>query len=183
MMSPERRFHLVVRADPRTRAGLRRTGMVLIGLGLLALLLPQVVSISLAWLVGGLLMLAGLISAATTTASWSLRRFAWLKPLLLIAVGLLVILQPVIVTATLGLLLAAYLLLDAVASLGMAGAMRPDPGWGWMLVNGVASAALAAVFMVGWPFSSLATVGVLIGISLMINGAVMLALGRQAEPL
>jgi uncharacterized membrane protein HdeD (DUF308 family) len=54
--------------------------------------------------------------------------------------------------------------------------MRPLPGWGWMMANGVLSFLLAAVLLIGWPFSALWVVGLLIGISLFLDGVTLLIL-------
>jgi len=43
-----------------------------------------------------------------------------------------------------GLLLSFYLLLDAFGSFALAQDLRPGPGWGWMLANGVVDLILVA---------------------------------------
>jgi len=46
----------------------------------------------------------------------------------------------------------------------------PFPGWIWMVINGILSFFLAALFLVDWPFSSIWLVGLFVGISLFLDG-------------
>jgi uncharacterized membrane protein HdeD (DUF308 family) len=50
----------------------------------------------------------------------------------------------------------------------------------WLL-NGIFSIVLAVIFLVGWPFSSLYLVGLFVGISLFIDGVVLLTLGNHLK--
>ena len=54
---------------------------------------------------------------------------------------------------------------------------KPIKGWIWMLVNGIVSFLLAAIFLIGWPFSSVWFVG----ISLLLDGIAMIIIGNSIE--
>jgi uncharacterized membrane protein HdeD (DUF308 family) len=82
---------------------------------------------------------------------------------------LLILLHPVAGTAALGLVLAVYFLLDGFAGVSAAWELRPRSGWGWLMFNGIVSLGLAAVFIAGWPFTTVWLVGLLIGISLFVT--------------
>ncbi len=156
----------------------RITGWILLLLGLTGILLPRVMSITLSVMIGWLLLLAGGISTYQVYNSYRTTWLAWLKPFILFAIGFVVLFNPTVAVAALGLLLAVYLLMDGFAGVSFALELRPLPGWGWMMANGVLSFLLAAVLLFGWPFSSLWVIGLLIGISLFLDGLALLMLSN-----
>lgn len=162
--------------DAQLRKRLKTSGILLIAIGAIGILLPQAVSVILSVLVASLLIASGLVVAWSTWYSYRASWLAWLKPFVLMLLGLLIAFHPTVVAAVLGLLLLIYFLLDGFASVSLALDMRPLPGWGWLLFNGIVSLLLGVVFLVGWPFSSVWLVGVLVGISLIFDGIALLAL-------
>ena len=79
--------------------------------------------------------------------------------------------------AALGLLLSFYLMMDAFGSFTLAQAHYPAKGWGWMLVNGLFSLALAVLFLIGWPATSIWLVGLYVAISLLFDGIALSVIG------
>ena len=152
------------------------TGILLIALGTVAIFLPGLMSLGTAFFAAWLLLVGGILWAVHTYRYDSKSFLSWLKPALLVAVGLLLLVYPSSGVAAVGLLLAIYLLLDAFASFSMAHAIRPAKGWGWMVLNGVMSLLLAALFLIGWPATSLWLVGLYVGISLLFDGWALLAI-------
>lgn len=171
-MQPPERFSL----DENFRRYARVTGWVLLLLGLAGILLPRLVSLTLSVLIGWLLLLAAGISTYQVYYSYRRNGLAWIKPFVLFTIGFIVIFNPTVAIAALGLLLAIYFFMDGFAGISFALDMRPLPGWGWMMANGVLSFLLAAVLLIGWPFSALWVVGLLIGISLFLDGVTLLIL-------
>ncbi|WP_457572761.1 HdeD family acid-resistance protein [Desulfolithobacter sp.] len=167
--------------DGRTRRATIITGVALLLLGLVGVVMPQVITVAISLLISFLLVLSGVVVAYLTWINYSRTALAWLKPFLLIALGLLIGLYPVAGAAALGLILIIYFLLDAFASISFAFFLRPLSGWGWTLFNGILSMILAGVFLVSWPFSAMWLVGVLVGISLMVDGLALLMLGLSAR--
>ncbi|HFD80501.1 MAG TPA: hypothetical protein ENK05_08955 [Gammaproteobacteria bacterium] len=176
-----RRTHVVIHMDEQFRKGAMVSGGLLMVLGLVAILLPQAVSIVLSLFIGGLLVLSGIAVAWGVWSGYRESWLGWLKPFVLILLGLIIALNPTIAAAVLGLLLVIYFLLDGFASVTFALDLRPLRGWGWVLFNGIVSLALGVIFLVGWPFSSVWLVGVLVGISLLFDGIALLALGMAAR--
>jgi uncharacterized membrane protein HdeD (DUF308 family) len=84
---------------------------------------------------------------------------------------------PLLGVEAVGLLIAFYLLLDAMHSFAHARASYPAKGWGWMTFNGVVSVLLASMFLIGWPTTSLWLVGLYVGISLLFDGWTLVAIG------
>jgi uncharacterized membrane protein HdeD (DUF308 family) len=167
--------------DARSRQHLQRTGLVLAVVGLVGIVLPQVISITLSLFVAVLLIVSGLATAYLSWQNYARFGLAWLKPFILITLGMLLVFYPAAGAAALGLLLIIFFLMQAFASISFALAIRPYGGWLWTLVSGVLSLLLAVIFIVGWPFSAVALVGLFIGISLLFEGVALMMLARAAN--
>ena len=159
----------------------RTTGILLLLIGSISILLPQLVSTVLSLFIGSVLVLAGLAVAYGTWSGYRSSGLAWLKPFVLIIIGLLIAFNPAIVAAALGVLLVIYFLLTGFASIGFALDLRPLGGWVWMMLNGVLSITLAIIFLAGWPFSSAALIGILVGISFLFDGISLLAVSKAMK--
>ena len=159
----------------------RTTGILLLVIGSISILLPQLVSTVLSLFIGSVLVLAGLAVGYGTWTGYRSSGLAWLKPFVLIIIGLLIAFNPTIVAAALGVLLVVYFLLTGFASISFALDLRPLGGWGWMMLNGVLSITLAIIFLAGWPFSSAALIGILVGISFLFDGISLLAVSSAMK--
>ena len=173
---------LSILLNQRSRKTLKTTSIVLIVVGIIGIALPQFLSMAIALFAGWLLLFAGTIAMFITWHGFRDRWVAWLKPFVLVAVGLLILLNPIAGTAALGLMLAIYFLFDGFAGVGSALDMRPQKGWGWLMFNGASSLLLALVFIIGWPFTSAWLIGLFIGISLFIDGVSLLMLCLASPP-
>ncbi len=167
--------------DRQSRKTVIIISIVLLLAGIAGIALPQVMSMALAMFIGWILVIAGAIVFYITWHGFRDRWLAWLKPFVLIAIGLLIVFYPIAGAAALGLMLAVYFLLDGFAGVSFAWELRPIRGWGWLMFNGILSLLLAAVFIIGWPFGSAWLVGLFVGFSLLIDGVALLALGLSAK--
>lgn len=145
-------------------------GVLLIILGSIGIILPIVMSIFTTAMVASLLLIAGVLWAYHSAQARSRHVMDWLKPVILIAAGGLLLAYPLPGVASVGLMIAFYLLLDAFSSFAMASTIHPAKGWGMMVVNGVASLILATLFLIGWPATTLWLVGLYVGISMFFDG-------------
>jgi uncharacterized membrane protein HdeD (DUF308 family) len=168
--------------NQRSHKTLKVTSIALILTGIVGIALPQFLSIAIALFAGWLLLLAGSIAMFMTWHGFRDSWVAWLKPFVLVAVGLLILLNPVAGTAALGLMLAMYFLFVGCAGIGSAWEMRPQKGWGWLMFNGATSLLLATIFILGWPFTSAWLIGLFIGFSLLIDGFSLLMLCLATRP-
>lgn len=152
-------------------------GLILMLIGVIGIAAPWLIALQTALLIAALFIIGGVFWAIHTyqygLGYWS----DWIKPALLLVSGLLILIYPKGGVAVIGLLLAFYLLMDAVISFSMAFNLRPIPGWGWMAFNGTVSLLLALLFLVGWPESSMFMVGIFVAISLLIDGIVLAYFG------
>jgi uncharacterized membrane protein HdeD (DUF308 family) len=152
-------------------------GILLIVLGVVGVVLPGVMSLGTVVFVAWLLLTGGILWVVHTYKHSPTYLMHWLKPILLLVTGGLMLFYPLSGVAAVGLLLAIYLLLDAYGSFALAQMIRPARGWGWMSVNGVLSLLMALLFLIGWPSTSLWLVGLYVGISLVFNGLALAVIG------
>jgi len=145
-------------------------GILLVILGSIGITLPIVMSIFTTAMLGALLLVAGVLWSYHSAQARSHHVMDWLKPVLLIVAGGLLLVYPLPGVASVGLMITFYLMIDAFSSFAMAHSIHPEKGWGMMVVNGVASLVLATLFLVGWPEMTLWLVGLYVGISMFFDG-------------
>lgn len=165
--------------DAQTHSFGRHTlgvGILLMVLGLVGIVAPVLMSLATAALFAWLLILGGVF--------WGWHAYQhgsgiidWLKAVLLLVVGALILFRPAVGIESLALLISFYLLLDAFASFSMIGRVRPRGGRAWMIFNGIIDIALALLFLLNWPDSALWMVGLFVGISLLFDGWMLVMIG------
>lgn len=152
-------------------------GILLIVLGGVGMLLPELMSLQTTVFIASLFLIGGAFWLVHAI-KYSLRTWSdWLKPVLLLITGCLMLFYPLSGIAAVGLLLSIYLLLDAFGSFTLASTLRPERGWGWMMFNGVVSLMLAVMFLIGWPETSMFLVGLYVAISLFFDGFALVYIG------
>jgi uncharacterized membrane protein HdeD (DUF308 family) len=164
----------------RLGKGARYLGVALIGLGLLAALLPTVSGALVIVPVGLVLLLAGVVCGAFGWRAWSGGK----GPLGLVMgglasfCGLLLVVNPVSSLETVVLLVAAYFALDGASEVLFGFQVMPEDGWPWMVGNGLLSILLGLSLWYGWPLAGVRALGLLVGLKLASAGAVMLRVER-----
>lgn len=92
---------------------------------------------------------------------------------LLIVAGVVALSWPDITLWALAVVTGIGLLLSGSARVGAALADKPD-GWGWLMVGGVLSLAVGIMALV-WPGATVLVLAILLGIRLVVYGAVEIA--------
>jgi len=152
-------------------------GVILVAIGLIGVFLPSMIALQAIYLIAFLFIVGGVFwllhAIRYSVGYWG----DWLKPVLLLTSGLLLLRYPGGGLGVIGLLLAFYLLLDAYGSFTLAMALRPFPGWRWMAFNAAVSLLLAVLFLIDWPRTSMYLIGLFIAISLLLDGIVLIYIG------
>ena len=78
-------------------------------------------------------------------------------------------------------LLMAYFVADGAFAIISGVRGRPEPGWGWVIVSGIASIVLAVLLWREWPASGAYAVGLLVGIRLIFSGWSIAMLGMLGD--
>jgi uncharacterized membrane protein HdeD (DUF308 family) len=89
--------------------------------------------------------------------------------------------HPVAALLSLTIALAIYLMLEAVLEFALGFKLRPLPGSGWLLFDGVITLILAVMIWRTWPSSSAWVIGTLVGISMLFSGISRLMLSLAAR--
>ena len=89
--------------------------------------------------------------------------------------------NPLIGVASLTLALAIYLFAEGVLELVLSFTLRPMPGSGWLLLDGIVTLILAILIWRAWPSSTAWVLGTLVGISMLFSGTARLMLSLAAR--
>ena len=156
-------------------------GVLLIGAGILAVLMPAIAALATALVFAWLLIFAGACEIIYAVQTRSSHGFGWrlASGILTLLLGLAILFVPVAGVASLALLVGAFLLLSGISRTMLAWRMRAYRGWGWVMFDGLLSIALAILIAIGWPASSLAIIGLLTGFTLISTGVWRIVLARS----
>jgi uncharacterized membrane protein HdeD (DUF308 family) len=161
-------------------------GIVLVLLGILAILAPQLASLAATVFFGWILLLSGVIGLISTLRARHAPGFIWslVSALLGIAAGVILLGWPVRGTFSLTAVLIAFLLIEGVVSILFALEHRRGLSgrWGWMLASGVLDVLLGAILLAGLPGTALWALGLLVGINLIFGGWAMIGMALAGRP-
>jgi uncharacterized membrane protein HdeD (DUF308 family) len=149
-------------------------GMIMMILGLLAVIWPQISTVAIDIYIGWMFLLSGIVGLATMFLAPSVSAFLWslLTAALALVVGVLLLWHPVEGTVSLTLVLIAFFIGEGIFQIAAAVRYRdafPD-SWGWMLMSGIADLILAWLMISGWPGTAIWALGVIAGVNLMTSG-------------
>ena len=173
--------HPSVAFPPRAARGwLILEGILLVVIGALAAALPVFAGLAVALVVGWMLVLSGFLQLIGLFGARGHDHPVWraVSALIAIVAGGLVLWSPLGGALGLAILLAAYLLLNGIASLGMAihHRGRAARGWGWLVLTGIVDIALAIFIAFLRPAADAALLGFFVAINLVIAGVALLGL-------
>jgi len=159
--------------------------VLLILAGILAIVVPPAAGIAVAILVAWLLVLGGLAHLAFAWHVRSAGGLVWeiVLGLLYLALGIYLLVRPVVGLASLTLLLASYLFAKGIVVIILAFRIRSLPGSGWLFFDGAVALILGAMIGLSWPSSSEWAIGTLIGISMLFAGFTRLQIALAARRL
>lgn len=151
--------------------------------GVLAIVIPPAAGIAVLVVVAWLLMLSGAVHLVFAWQTRTAGGMIWelLLGILYIFVGVYALLHPVAGLASLTLVLALYLFAEGVLELIMGFRLRPMPGSGWLLFDGIVTLVLGILIWRSWPSSTEWVIGTLVGISMLFSGTARLSLSLAAR--
>lgn len=159
------------------------TGVGLIVLGALAAIFPTVSTLVTEQVIGWLFV-AGAVAvsiSAFTLSGVGPKAAGVLLAVIMAVLGLLLVFEPVSGIYALTFALAALFLADAIYRGVNAFAMRPMRGWGWQVLAGIASLALALVIVFGLPETGTFTLGLVVGLYFIAVGVAMTAIATALK--
>lgn len=149
-------------------------GVIMMALGAVAIIWPQISTLAVDIYVGWILLLSGLVGLVTMFLAPDVPAFLWslLTAALSLFVGLILLWHPVEGAVSLTLVLIAFFIVEGVFQIAVAIRYRdafPD-SWGWMVMSGAADLLLAAVIISGWPGAASWALGLIVGVNLITSG-------------
>jgi len=160
-------------------------GIVLVVLGMLAIVIPQIATLAVAIFLGWLFLISGVVGLITTFMARHAPGFWWalLSAVVAIAAGLLLVEWPVSGAISLTYLLIAFFVIEGVVSIMYALEHKKELSgrWAWMLVSGIIDLILAVMILAGLPSTAAWALGLLVGINMLFGGTSMIAMALHAR--
>jgi uncharacterized membrane protein HdeD (DUF308 family) len=157
--------------------------VLMIAAGVLAVCVPVIAGVAITALVGWLLVFSGVLHLAFAWRAGRAGAVLWevLLGIVYGAIGFYLLASPVAGLASLTLAIAFYLLVEGVLEFVLSFQLRPAPGTGWLMVDGIITLVLAVMIWSTWPSSALWVVGTLVGISMFFSGITRLMLSMAVR--
>ena len=160
-------------------------GILLAVLGLAAMILPPLASLAVTIFLGWMFLISGVAGLALTFWARGMPGFWWslVSAALAIAVGIILLAQPVQGTLTLTIVVGAYFLAEGVATIMYALEHRRELSerWSWLLFAGILDILIAGMIITGLPGSAEWAIGLLVGINLLFGGASLIGVALAAR--
>ncbi|HUZ33021.1 MAG TPA: HdeD family acid-resistance protein [Xanthobacteraceae bacterium] len=160
-------------------------GIILVILGLAAILVPPLATLTFTIVIGWIFLVSGVVGLITTFWARHAPGFWWslISALIGIAAGLVLLFSPLRGTLSLTLVLIAFFVIEGVASIMYAIEHRNQLSgrWGWMLISGIIDLILAAIIFAGLPGTAAWALGLLVGINMVFGGAALIGMALAAR--
>jgi len=152
--------------------------VLMIAAGVLAIASPAIAGVAATVFFGWLLIFSGMLHLVYAWQAGRAGAVVWeiLVGMLYGGIGVYLLARPVAGLASLTLALAIYLVTEGVLEFVLSFQLRPLPGSGWLLFDGIVTLVLAAMIGSAWPISSVWAVGTLVGLSMFFSGITRLML-------
>jgi uncharacterized membrane protein HdeD (DUF308 family) len=144
-------------------------------LGMAAIVIPQVISVVIVIFLGWIIVLAGAMHMSRALFFRDMPGFGlWLGlGVLQIAVGYLLIADPLAGVVTLTMMMTLFFALEGILKIYLAFKMRPLPQWYGVLFSGITGFFFAAIILAFWSESEHWLLGLFLGINMIILGGSM----------
>jgi uncharacterized membrane protein HdeD (DUF308 family) len=160
-------------------------GIVLVVLGILAIIVPPLATITFTLFLGWLFLISGIMGLITTFWARQAPGFWWslLSAVLAIAAGIVLLVWPISGAISLTLLLIVFFIIEGVLSIMYALEHKKELSgrWGWMLASGIIDLILAGIILIGLPGTAAWALGLLVGINMLFGGSALIAMALHAR--
>lgn len=164
----------------------QKTSWTLIGVlsilgGLMALYNPAVASLTAEMLTGWIFLLAGILQAfvAFRAEGGANRIWVLLGGLLAVAIGVMLLGNPLKGLVALTLIVATLFLVSGLVKLIAAWPLRQTNLFWFLLVSGAVSVLLALMILANFPASAASVLGILLAVELLSNGVALITLAQR----
>ena len=126
-----------------------------------------------------MMMIAGLfeVVGAFQVRSWG-RFFFWLMlGILYVVAGFIAFRNPLLTAIWLTLFLGAALVASGIMRIFLGFNLRSGSPWVWVIISGFITLLLGVILLAHWPVSGVYTLGIFLGVDLVLAGASWIGLG------
>ena len=161
----------------------KRLAIAFFLLGLAGVIFPGLMGLTFAVFIGWVMLFLGLYGGYVTYKVNTKSFWGWLKALLLVVTGILMIWKPWAAASALAILMAVYLFTDAAINFGLAFTLKPAVNKLWAVINGLVSGILGVIFLYYTPnpLASSWLLGLYVGISLLFDSIMLWSLSKGAD--
>jgi uncharacterized membrane protein HdeD (DUF308 family) len=156
----------------RIRAWAMVWAILLAVAGLIALILPFEVGISIAIVLSILIIAAGVFHLIFAVVAGSFGGYLWrtIIGILYMAGGIYLFMHPLLSLVSFTIVLGVVFLVEGILQVIAFFAIRKLPGAGWSLFDGIVTILLAVLILVHWPSSAAWAISTLVGVNLLLSG-------------
>jgi uncharacterized membrane protein HdeD (DUF308 family) len=162
-------------------------GIISVVLGVIAIVVPPLASVTITILVGIILLIGavGMVAEALSRGSTGHRVWSAILAVLYVVAGVWLLINPVEGTITLTWVLVVFFLVIGLFRLiaGIQGRGAGVPNAGWAIVNGLLSILIAVLVLVELPSSAAWAIGLLVGIQLLFDGMMLITTAMAGKKL
>lgn len=160
-------------------------GIILLVLGLAAIVVPAIATMTVAIFLGSILVIAGFVGLISTIVArhapgfWS----SLFSAVAEIVAGAVLMVAPIGTVGALTLVLVVFFLLEGIASGFYALAHRRalSRRWAWVLAAGFIDLVIVTVLLLGLPGRAEWAFGLLIGVNMVLGGVSLIAISLRAS--
>ncbi|AMN56095.1 hded protein [Roseibium algicola] len=158
-------------------------GIALVIGGIILIAAPLATSIAVTILIAAVLFVGGLVQIYNSFKTHGTASFLWNLITGIIAVigGIVIYVNPLAGTIALTLVIAAIFVAQGISQILLAFKLKPHDGWVWVLIAGLVSLVAGAMIWLELPSSAAWALGLLAGISVLINGWSYIAIALAAK--
>jgi uncharacterized membrane protein HdeD (DUF308 family) len=156
-------------------------GIFFILLGLCAVVIPQFFTVVIVIFLGWLIVFGGIMHVSRSLFFKDMPGFGlWLGlGILQLAVGYLLIADPIAGVLTLTMMMTLFFALEGVIKIYLALQMRPLPHWQFVLFSGVTALAFAIIILAFWSETAHWLLGLFLGANMVMLGVAMVKMSLQ----
>ncbi|HMB74784.1 MAG TPA: HdeD family acid-resistance protein [Kiloniellaceae bacterium] len=159
-------------------------GIVMMVLGFIAIMVPQLSTVAVELLIGWLILFGGVFRAVTLFRSRTAPGYFWslISALLAIVLGVILLARPAEGVLTLTMVLIALFIVEGVVAIVLALQLRDHlKTWGWAFFSGLVDLLLAYLIWNGWPSTAAWAIGLLVGLNMIFFGSSLAMIALAAR--
>ncbi|TYC68047.1 HdeD family acid-resistance protein [Stappia sp. BW2] len=158
-------------------------GIALVIGGVILIAAPLATSVAVTILIAAVLFIGGLVQIYHAFKTHGTASFLWnlITGIIAVVGGIVIYVNPLAGTLALTVVIAAIFVAQGISQILLAFKLKPHEGWVWVLIAGLVSLAAGVMIWLELPSSAAWALGLLAGISVMLNGWSYIAIALAAK--